>query len=308
MMDDFSIDRTTPPPAPPTAAPSPTTPVQASAILPAVPPLRRADSPATYLADPVSCAISGRSFVMWTQSPYRIGTLHRGTPDRLDASVLAALTPIFAHSSLAPRYDILHDAADLEAIDDATFTAVETFLREWVDYLAGRVRRIAIVAPTGLAGAAFRGLFHHWIAPRFDARLCATRADAYTMLEMSATDALQIDTLRDELAGPSTLRRVREMILRQLSTPILPQIAEQLGLGIRTLQRQLASLGTSFRDEVLHVRIATAKQRLLACDDKVEQVARSVGFTSPAAFTASFHKVVGLAPTVFRARHAAALG
>jgi AraC-like DNA-binding protein len=266
--------------------------------------LRRADDPAAFLADPIGNSIAGRTFVIWSQTRERIGAAHQGGYDPGDASTILSVFPIFAHPQLAPRYDILHDLADITSFEPEGFHFFDAFMREWIDYLALRVRRVCVIAPSGLPGAAFTGMFHTWLAPRLDARLCESRAEAYRWLGMSAAEADEIDVQREALAGPTTLRRVREAIARQLGTPSLCTIAKQLGLGVRTLQRELAALGTSFRDEVLQVRIATAKSHLLACNDKIECIARAVGFASTAAFSASFHKVVGLAPTAFRARNA----
>jgi AraC-like DNA-binding protein len=266
--------------------------------------LRRADTAAAFLADPIGSSIAGHTFVIWSQTRERIGAAHKGGYDPGDASTILSLFPIFAHPQLAPRYDILHDLSDITSFEPEGFQFFDAFMREWIDYLALRVRRVAVVAPSGLPGAAFTGMFHTWLAPRLDARLCESRAEAYSWLAMSAAEAAQIDAQREALAGPTTLRRLREAIACQLGTPSLSTVAKQLGRGVRTLQRELAGLGTSFRDEVLQVRIATAKARLLACNDKVECIARAVGFASTAAFSASFHKVVGLAPTAFRARNA----
>jgi AraC-like DNA-binding protein len=268
------------------------------------PGLRRADDAAGFLADPIRSSIAGRTFVIWAQTRERIGAAHKGGYDAGDASTILSVFPLFAHPHLAPRFDVLHDLAEVTSFEPDGFQFFDAFMREWSDYLALRVRRAAVIAPRGLHGAAFTGMFHTWLAPRLDARLCDSRADAYSWLGMSADESDEIDAQREELVGPTTLRLVREAIARQLGMPSLSTIAKQLGLGVRTLQRELAGLGTSFRDEVLQVRIAAAKSRLLACNDKVECIARAVGFMSTAAFSASFHKVVGLAPTAFRARNA----
>lgn len=266
--------------------------------------LRRAENAAAFLADPVRNSVAGRTFVLWAQTPERIGATHHGGYDADDARLMVSLFPIFSHQQLARRYDVLHDLADVTSFEPDGFQFFDAFMREWIDYLALRVRRVCVVAPSGLAGAAFTGMFHTWLAPRLDSRLCETRAEAYSWLGMSGSEADEIDAQREALTGPVTVRRVREAIARQLGTATISSIARQLGIGVRTLQRELAGFGTSFRDEVLQVRIATAKARLLMCNDKIECIARAVGFTSTAAFSASFHKVVGLAPTAFRARSA----
>lgn len=264
--------------------------------------LHRAEDAAAFLADPVRSSIAGKTFVIWSQSRERIGAVHKGGYDASDASMLLSLFPLFGHRDLAPRYDILQDLSEVTSFEPAGFQFFDAFLRQWTDCLALRARRIVVIMPPGLPGAGFTGLFHTWLAPRFDAHLCDSRDDAYRCLGMTASEAKEIDAQHESLVGPTTLRLVREAIARQPVSPTISTVARQLGFGVRTLQRELAGLGTSFRDEVLQVRIATAKGRLLACNDKIECIARAVGFASTAAFSAAFHKVVGLAPTAFRAR------
>jgi len=266
--------------------------------------LRHVASPAEFLADPIGAAISGATFVLWVQTPERLGAIHLGAYEPRDAGTIAALFPLFDHPSLAPRYDILHDLGDLTAFDANMFGFFEGFLAAWIDVLERRVRRVAAVRPSGIVGGALAGLFHDWVASRLDARLCDDRREAYAWLELAGAEIAQLEAAREAIAEPPALRRVHDAIEQELESATLRSVALRLGMGARTLQRQLQHLGTSFRDEVGRVRIEAAKRKLLDTDDKVASIARTVGFASNASFSTAFLKLVGLRPSVFRVRRA----
>jgi len=265
--------------------------------------LRRFDSASAFLADPVRSAISRSTFALCVQNRERICALHHGPGDPADAETISALFPVVSHPALAERYDVFHDLAGVGPIAADMFVFVENFLRATIELLARRVRRVAVVRAHGLDGAAITGVFHQHIAPRLDARLFEKHADAYAWLGLTVTEMNELDALRAELYGPALVRRVRDAIERQLCEATLETIAVQLGVGARTLQRQLSSHGTSFRDELVRARIWAAKTRLLEGREKVESIARTLGFASTASFSTSFHKIVGVAPSAFRARN-----
>ena len=72
----------------------------------------------------------------------------------------------------------------------------------------------------------------------------------------------------------------------------------------RTLQRELSRANTSFRAELMRVRVMVAENLLTSTDDKVETIARSLGYASVPAFTTSFSKVYGETPIELRRRRA----
>jgi AraC-like DNA-binding protein len=264
----------------------------------------RADSPAELLSAPIGRYVSGRSFVVWVESPERLGAFQFGPLDSSDHPALAALFPLPSHPAMAPRFDVLHDVSGVEVIDRGEYDFLEGFLEASIEQLARRVRRFAVVRPGGLAGAAVAGLFHEWVASHFDARLFVGRSEAHAWLGLaeSAPARVQIDELYERFLPSTLLRRVRETIARSLPDATLTTVAQALGLTPRTLQRHLASEGSSFSDEVTRARIRFAETMLLDGNDKIELIARRLGFQSTAAFTGMFHKLEGEPPSAFRAR------
>lgn len=84
--------------------------------------------------------------------------------------------------------------------------------------------------------------------------------------------------------------------------PTLDAIAARLHLGGRTLQRRLKDEGLTFRAAVDHVRFECARERLENPEVSVAEVAYSLGFSSPSAFSSAYRRWAGSAPGRARSR------
>jgi AraC-like DNA-binding protein len=262
-------------------------------------PMTPAADAQTFLASPVGTYLVGASVVVWVESPARMGVCHTGTFDRSDESMLEQVFSIVTHGALAERYDVLHDIGEVSIFDEPAFQFFVAFLQQWVPPLVPRVRKLGVVRPGGVAGAAFTGLFHEWVVPRFDAKLCETRDEAYDFLDVPGAARADIDAAG---AHEPALRRLREVLEANLIGASLEHIAAALATSPRSLQRLLAANRTSFRQELMSARMRVAQRLLLASDDKVEAVADAIGFTSAPAFSTLFRRIVGQTPSEFRAR------
>jgi len=98
----------------------------------------------------------------------------------------------------------------------------------------------------------------------------------------------------------------RELVRIQLmdSAVGLEATAGRLGLGPRTLQRQLADQGLQFRDLVNQVRIERARELLAEQDLSVTQVAAELGYSAPAHFARAFRRETGTSPRHYRGSRA----
>lgn len=85
-----------------------------------------------------------------------------------------------------------------------------------------------------------------------------------------------------------------------LSAITLDRVAAALHLGPRTLQRRLASEGTSLRALLDEVRHARAEQLLAQPGARVGQVAQALGYTDPTAFWRAWRGWTGEAPSTWR--------
>ena len=86
--------------------------------------------------------------------------------------------------------------------------------------------------------------------------------------------------------------------------PRIDLAAEAAGLNSRTLQRRLAEVGVTYAELVSHTRLELARERLIASDEKIVDVALALGYADAAHFTRAFKRWTGVAPVAYRTMHA----
>ncbi|NMO23072.1 helix-turn-helix transcriptional regulator, partial [Pyxidicoccus fallax] len=106
-------------------------------------------------------------------------------------------------------------------------------------------------------------------------------------------------------AGPPVagfVQRVRDAIRASLreGPPQVGEVAQQLHVSLRTLQRRLAEHGTAFQDEVDAVRRELAFQYLKDPHLGVSEVAFLLGYSELSTFDRAFKRWTGLTPRVWR--------
>ena len=112
--------------------------------------------------------------------------------------------------------------------------------------------------------------------------------------------------LEDEVAKlkeEDTLeRRVRSHIAKSLSqgVPGVTDVASQLGMSGRTLQRQLADRGATFQKLVDQARRELAERLLADTSYPLAEVAFLTGFSEQSAFNRAFKRWAGQTPRSFR--------
>lgn len=202
-----------------------------------------------------------------------------------------------------PEFDLLLDYAEVEPMSaDAFGRLVVGIARCFPTLAALPIRRVAAVAPTSTVGRAFvLGLPTVGVLPPF--RMCESSVDALDWLgRRSFAAELREIVVRAKSASPTT--SVLERWLRtHARAPSLEAAAAAMGRSARTLQRELAASGTSFKDEVARVRMAAAKDRLASTDEKISAIANTLGYRSPEAFATAFARATGTSPTAYRALH-----
>jgi AraC-like DNA-binding protein len=97
--------------------------------------------------------------------------------------------------------------------------------------------------------------------------------------------------------------RVREALLRRLegSEPSQEEIAEQLYMSARTLQRKLGDSGTTYKELLDETRRALALAYLSAPQHSVNEITYLLGFSSGSCFTRAFRRWTGQSPSDWRA-------
>ena len=114
--------------------------------------------------------------------------------------------------------------------------------------------------------------------------------------------------LCDELLADLALRagvagKIRASLLQDIAKrPTLSETAKQLGTTARTLRRQLALQGTSFRALADELRVQTAVRYLRETAMTNEDIAVALGFSDAANFRHAFRRWTGASPRKFKSR------
>ena len=264
--------------------------------------LRGAASVHDVLADPIGRYFAGESFLVWFHhklaGAFVFGQLHPNDYVHVQQLLVTRV--------LECPYDLLLDLAAVEVFDERAFALLEGFLATNARLLAG-LRRLALVRPRGLAGSAIVGLFYDRVSSRVDAAIFTDRAEAMSWLghDPAAPERTDVDEVIAKFHHVSPLlRRLRGWLVREVADATLASAARWLGTSERSLQRQLTESNTTFRDELAHARIRAA-EALLGSDDKIDTIARRLGYGSGSSFTTLFSRVVGESPEEFRRRRRA---
>jgi AraC-like DNA-binding protein len=106
-------------------------------------------------------------------------------------------------------------------------------------------------------------------------------------------------------AADSIVLEVRKAIylLLPLSQATIEQVARQLNLTVRTLQRQLDSVGSSFSGIIEEVRRDLAVRYLLNPRYPIGRVASLLGYTNQGSFSVWFQARFQMTPRDWRGRH-----
>jgi AraC-like DNA-binding protein len=101
-----------------------------------------------------------------------------------------------------------------------------------------------------------------------------------------------------DLVG-SLVQTVRPYLSR--GAPVIRDAAGLAGTSVRSLQRELAREGSSYRDVVRRARFETSCKLLSQRDVKIVDVAHEAGFGDQAHFTRFFRSTAGVSPREYRA-------
>lgn len=105
------------------------------------------------------------------------------------------------------------------------------------------------------------------------------------------------------LTAPSSfIHRVEDAMGTSFETLTIDRVARDLGTSVRTLQRRLASSGTSFDQVADDLRRARAFVMLRDGDDSIAAIAAKLGFADPSAFHRAFRRWTGGTPGAWRER------
>ena len=256
-----------------------------------------------------------------------------GSYDILDYLFLTSATLGDACRALAHYHRILSDIWRLDLVVEGEVARfrqwvpaefVEPLRHAWDYFFAGGLKRIRSALPSGLDPRAVH-LMHAApadAAGEYEAVLGCPVAFGHPIGEF-VFDASYLDV--GLLSSSSTLHRLvrrhadellarvpsdQDLLVRaQTLLPVLlkdPELslaglAEQLGVGERTLQRKLAEHGITYKELLQRVREDVALRGLESEAVSVQELAYQLGFNSTAAFSRAFRRWRGMAPSEWQA-------
>jgi AraC-like DNA-binding protein len=153
------------------------------------------------------------------------------------------------------------------------------------------------------SGAPHEALFETGVTFRADVDELSLDAELLD-LPLSGADPVTAAAIEQQAtqlrahAGPRTLgERVRDAVRGELpsSRPSLASVARKLGIGARSLRRQLEDEKLSLRAIVGDVRRDRATD-LLAAGASIKDVAFQLGFSEPSAFSRAYKRWTGRSP------------
>ena len=85
--------------------------------------------------------------------------------------------------------------------------------------------------------------------------------------------------------------------------PAMPDVAKELGLSTRTLQRRLNDEGVSFQQLLIDARRELARHYLMQPSLELNETAYLLGYEDPNSFFRAFHEWEGTSPGQWRAQN-----
>ncbi len=264
--------------------------------------MRSADGLDDYLRDPLGRYVVGEGFLHWYASADLCGFILWGRPGesqvrRLVQVLDVELAPAKPHASLV-------DARRLEAADPSAFAVLVKYMQPREKAFSTSVLRQALLRPEGVVGAVVGG-FYTLLSGAYPSRAFSDPAQALEWLghpeALAAPLLAELNGLVAEATGQSPLlRELHQVMKSKLPDVNLSDVAREMGMSERTLQRRLKEGGTSFQAELNAVQVRMAQSLLLETDMKLTAVAVEVGCASLQHFSSLFRKVVGASPSSWR--------
>ncbi|NMO16007.1 helix-turn-helix transcriptional regulator [Pyxidicoccus fallax] len=209
------------------------------------------------------------------------------------------LAPAKPHASLV-------DARRLEAADPSAFAVLVKYMQPREKDFSTSVLKQALLRPEGVVGAVVGG-FYTLLSGAYPSRAFSDPAQALEWLGQPDTVAGPLLSKLNDLVAEATgqsplLRELHQVMKGKLPEVNLSDVAREMGMSERTLQRRLKEAGTSFQAELNAVQVRMAQSLLMETDMKLTAVAVEVGCASLQHFSSLFRKMMGESPSAWRDR------
>jgi AraC-like DNA-binding protein len=260
--------------------------------------LRATESTSNDLPDLIgSYTASTNVAAFWTNHGIS-GMLFWGKPDESDIEALnAALT---ARNRPWRSQTWLVDLSRLEVLDLRMFDKLSSSVTSYLSASNGGITRQAVVRPYGMAGVVVTEFF----AKAAGAIPVCSFADTRAALEwIGVPDSgllEQLERIRASQYDAKWLTTELRSYLDRGAGGSVKDVARQMAISPRTMQRRLLKLGTNFQQEVAQARLRLAKKLMRTTRRSLKSIAFDAGYASPQHFSAAFRQQVGVAPSRWR--------
>jgi AraC-like DNA-binding protein len=257
-----------------------------------------------FVAAPYGRYIARPTFLIWVRSPELAGALIWGDLDQASMRDMMAVGAWVHRPDVSKRRRVLVDCSGVQRVDADVLLGFATLARDRVPIWSAGIERHAVVVPSGLGGILVGGALPSVGAAqpmRFTHDLEA--AIAYVDHPLARASHELASAAATAARGRSALLfRLRSALGRALVTSTVETAAGALGMSVRTLQRELGRLGTSFSGELRSVRIGAAEALLVHSDLKIEAIATQVGFGTASRMSAILRRELEVTASELRAR------
>lgn len=110
---------------------------------------------------------------------------------------------------------------------------------------------------------------------------------------------------KTNVSGKVLQQIVLDELVERRRVPQLAEIADSLGMSVRSLSRLLSSRNVSFRSIVSEARRSRAIELIAESDLPIAEVSSQLGYAEPSAFVRAFNKWYDISPGQWRIRHPA---
>jgi len=244
--------------------------------------LRLASDIDDFMRRPVGAGVLVETNFIWCASPTLGGSTGWGSPSGEQVERVMGVCNAIFHPSIGPQLDIVLDGYRLEKVHPAVVMGIFEWTRKNLDALKQLIRRQVGVAPPGLGGMLLAGVLP-MLGDTYRFQVVPTPEEAFRVVLGDEGDAL-----REEIAAhvdrfsdtPPLVGELRNLLRAHKGDLTVEQASKLLGRSPRTLQRELETAKTSFRDEQANARLTAVAELLASSDDKLAVIAARIGLSA----------------------------
>jgi AraC-like DNA-binding protein len=256
---------------------------------------------ADFRTRPYGGYVAGRRWIYFSFDADLFGFSLWGSPEPDD---MRGLIQVMELELDRPWHAGLVEVTHVDGFDAESFAVLSSYVIRNAARLGKIISHTAMVRSRGLFGALATGFFGATASP-FPVSFWDDPHSALQHLGSPdpARRAAALATARrvtDET--PAELRATRLYLAAHLTDPSIAEAARAAGVSLRTFQRRLGTLSTSFAAEVIAARVRVAERLLRDTDQSITEIAFLVGCSSAQHLSTLFRKARGETPTAFRAR------